>query len=397
MKILVIAPTPFFADRGTHIRILEEARGLERRGHSIVIATYHIGTEVRDAFNTRIDVRRINHLLFWYKKLEAGPDWQKVILDAMLVWKVIYLVVKERPDVLHAHLHEGALIGWIAQRVLWWKRVPLLVDMHGSLTEEMLTHNYLKHPWLMRVFQRFEQWIDRLGDAIIASSWENATVLEAARGRAVVAVPDGVDVDAYTEISETRIQLRARFALPQDALIVVYAGAFIQNKGIGLLLESISHIAQQDAKISFVLAGFPAEGVRAFVDERGLQSRVRIISPLRYRDLPSLLRACDIAVDPKNSRTHQASGKLLQYMAAGLPIVCLERPDNQRYLGEGAHYCTDRTPTGLATAVLTLAKNAQLRVQMGEENRKQAHAFTWDIAAERIETCYKKILHITHE
>lgn len=396
MKILVIAPTPFFADRGTHIRILEEARGLERRGHVIVIATYHIGAEVRDAFNTRIDVRRINHILFWYKKLEAGPDWQKVILDVMLVWKVIYLVLKEQPDVLHAHLHEGALIGWIAQHALFWKRVPLLVDMHGSLTEEMLSHNYLRHPWLKRLFQRLEQWIDRLGDAAIASSWENAEYLQTVRGQDVAAVPDGVDVDAYAEISKTRMQLRARFALPQDAVIVVYAGAFIQNKGILLLLESIPHIVQHAPTISIVLAGFPADLVRAFVDERELQQRVRILSPLRYRNLPMLLRACDIAVDPKDSTTHQASGKLLQYMAAGLPIVCLERPDNKRYLGDGAQYCRVRTPEGLAEGILTLASNTALRAQMGATNAQHAHAFTWDVAAQRIETCYKNILSTHH-
>ena len=68
MKILIVAPTPFFSDRGTHIRILEEALALEKQGHAITIATYHIGKDIHGSIQTKIDVRRILRLLFWYKK-----------------------------------------------------------------------------------------------------------------------------------------------------------------------------------------------------------------------------------------------------------------------------------------------------------------------------------------
>ena len=47
MKILVIAPTPFFADRGCHIRIYEEARALIKKGHKIDIYTYHNGRDIK--------------------------------------------------------------------------------------------------------------------------------------------------------------------------------------------------------------------------------------------------------------------------------------------------------------------------------------------------------------
>jgi hypothetical protein len=120
MKILVVAPTPFFSNRGTHIRILEEALALEKLGHDITIATYHIGRDIDTQINTRIDVRRIRRLLFWYKKLEAGPDWQKIILDIMLIRKVFYLARTQRPDIIHGHLHEGVLIGWIIQKIFFW-------------------------------------------------------------------------------------------------------------------------------------------------------------------------------------------------------------------------------------------------------------------------------------
>src|SRR6185369_13458476 len=158
MKILVIAPTPFFADRGTHIRILEESLALEKRGHSVTIATYHIGKDIDNDIKTDIDVRRITRLLFWYKKLEAGPDWQKILLDAMLIRKAFYLARTQRPDVIHGHLHEGVLIGWVVKKMLFWRDMKLVADFHGSLTNEMVSHSYLNGGLLKKAFLFIEKW-----------------------------------------------------------------------------------------------------------------------------------------------------------------------------------------------------------------------------------------------
>ena len=43
--VLAIAPTSFFADYGCHVRILEEARALQRRGHRVTVCTYHSGRD----------------------------------------------------------------------------------------------------------------------------------------------------------------------------------------------------------------------------------------------------------------------------------------------------------------------------------------------------------------
>ena len=47
-RVLMIAPTSFFADYGCHVRILEEARILQKLGHSVTIVTYRNGGPVSD-------------------------------------------------------------------------------------------------------------------------------------------------------------------------------------------------------------------------------------------------------------------------------------------------------------------------------------------------------------
>jgi len=72
---MMIAPTPFFADRGCHVRIYEEARILQSLGNKVIIYTYHNGRNI-----SGIKIKRIMNIP-WYKKLEAGPSYHMFYLD----------------------------------------------------------------------------------------------------------------------------------------------------------------------------------------------------------------------------------------------------------------------------------------------------------------------------
>ena len=60
MRVLMVAPTPFFGDRGCHIRILEEIRALRGLGVETLLATYAVGRdhpEVRTVRSPRVPRR----------------------------------------------------------------------------------------------------------------------------------------------------------------------------------------------------------------------------------------------------------------------------------------------------------------------------------------------------
>lgn len=390
MKILVIAPTPFFADRGTHIRILEEALALEKLGHKITIATYHIGRDISDKVETKIDVRRVHRLLFWYKKLEAGPDWQKIILDLMLIRKAFFLARTQKPDIIHGHLHEGVLIGWIVQKLLFWRKMGLVSDFHGSLTGEMVSHGYLKRG-LKGIFQKVENFIDRLGDGAIASSWEGAENVQKSRAdRKVEVVLDGTNMDSFV-VKKSKAGLRAGLKVPEGKLVVGYAGGLVLNKGIDYLFGAIRNVLKKRPDVFFLIGGFPAHPVEKFIRENRLENDLRLVSPLDYFKLPEFLLACDLAVDPKASDTLQASGKMLNYMAAGLPIVCFDKPNNRKYLGEGGYFCPEMSAEGIADGILQAIENGEGAKDKGEMNRKKAAEFSWARSAEKIDRIYETI------
>lgn len=392
LKILMIAPTPFFADRGTHIRILEEALALRRRGHEVTIATYHIGRDLPESMASGIDVRRIRRLLFWYKKLEAGPDWQKIVLDLMLIRKTFFLARTWKPDIIHGHLHEGALIGWIVKRALFWRKMKLVADFHGSLTKEMVSHDYLGGGFLKAVFGWIERMIDNLGDAAVASSWSNAEEISRIRRQDGVEVAlDGARIFPPFG-AEGRQLAREKYDIPDDAVVAVYTGAFIANKGIKALVAAIRPAVDRDPDLFFVLAGFPRNELEPLLAEHEVRSRVKIISPLPYVELGEILGMSDIAIDPKRDDTGQASGKMLQYMGAGLPIVCFDTENNREYLADGGTFAADDTAEALAKAIVSLAAERGRWNELGEANRLRAQAFGWDRTGKQLEKIYETAL-----
>ena len=391
MKVLVVAPTPFFSDRGTHIRILEEALALEKRGHEVTIATYHIGQDIPQSLSSHIDVRRIRRLLFWYKKLEAGPDWQKIILDLLLIKKTLFLARTKRPDIIHAHLHEGVLIAWMVQKLLFWRKIRVVADFHGSLTKEMVSHNYLRASGLTRLFQWVEHRIDNMGDAAVTSSWNNAEEIGKVRKNGTVEVLlDGTRLSMFEGLP-TKDEIRKRYAVPTDALVVTYTGAFIKNKGVRYFLDAVPLLCEKYPNTHFVLAGFPVDQIEEYLARPVIREHVTVISPSPYFDLPQILKMSDIGVDPKEEATREASGKTLQYMGAGLPVACFDTVNNREYLGEGGSYADETTGQGLARAIIALT-DVVLRERMGNINRQRATVFSWEKSAEKVEKIYHDIL-----
>jgi len=162
LKILMIAPTPFFADRGCHVRIYEELKILQQLGCEVLLSTYHNGRDVDG-----VNIERIINIP-WYKKLEAGPSWHKPFLDLLLLIKTFSVVRKFKPNIIHTHLHEGAFIGIF---LCIYFKLPLVFDYQGSLTAEMEDHKFIKKDGIIfKAFKSLEGWIENMSDLIIEYS-----------------------------------------------------------------------------------------------------------------------------------------------------------------------------------------------------------------------------------
>lgn len=328
----MIAPTSFFADYGCHVRILEEARVLQKLGHQVTIVTYRNGNDVPG-----LDIRRTLPIP-WRQHYEVGSSRHKLAFDALLGVKTLELLARRRYDVIHAHLHEGALIGLVLGRLFG---LPVVFDFQGSLTEEMIDHHFLRRDSvLFRPLRRLEQWIDRTPPAVLTSSAHAQRILVEQFGcqpARVHILPDCVNCDIFRPASEMdpaeRLALRRSLGVPDGHKVIVYLGLLAEYQGTGLLLEAMQRILQQHPDVYLLLMGFPGLGVyQAKVNALGIGHAVTLTGRIPYVDAPRYLALGDVAVAPKLSLT-EGAGKLLNYMAVGLPTVAFDTPVAREYLG----------------------------------------------------------------
>ena len=381
----MIAPTPYFSDRGCHVRIYEEARALTELGHEVCIVTYHLG---RDMPGVRV-VRTAR--IPWYSKLEAGPSWHKPYLDILLLWKAFAVIRSFHPHLIHAHLHEGALIGAVL-RIL--TRIPLLFDYQGSLTGESLNHGFFhKGSPLTYMFKRFEYFINRLADVIITSSDQGRQELVREWGMPpgkITNLIDGVDTEVFRPFSQS--ESRREFGIPDNVKVVVYLGLFNRYQGVDLLLDAILLLKSRSSDVRFLLMGFPDEEYRIKAAEMGIDDVIFFTGRVQYERAAFFLSAGDLAVSPKLAQT-EANGKLFNYMACGLPTIAFDSHINREILADAGIYVEHGDTAALADSIVTSLADSDRMVSLSKKVRDRAvNIHSWNSRSRQLESVYRALL-----
>lgn len=392
-RILMIAPTSFFAHYGCHVRILEETRVLQQMGHTVTIATYHNGKDVPG-----IDIRRTLPIP-WRKEYEVGSSRHKIAFDILLGIRVLQLLLvawftRKQYDVLHAHLHEGALLAHV---VGWLFRLPVVFDFQGSLTEEMIDHKFLRRESpFYRPLRRLEEWIDQRSRIIFTSSTEARRILleqfDCSETQAR-ALPDCVNAETFKPAAHhdaTQLAtLRESLTIPAAGKVIVYLGLLAPYQGTDLLLEAMQRILRQRSDVYLLLMGFPGIDIyhhRAI--KLGILDHVRLTGRIPYQDAPTYLALGDVAVAPKLSVTESA-GKLLNYMGVGLPTVAFDTPVAREYLGNDGLLAARGDVESLSQMLLVALETPTL----GEALRQRAiQHFGWAKVGAQITQAYTELV-----
>jgi len=312
--------------------------------------------------------------------------------------KTLELLLRGRYDVIHAHLHEGALIGLVLGRLF---RVPVVFDFQGSLTGEMLDHHFLRPGGLpYRFFRWLETQIVRHAPVILTSSAHAAQLLQdefGCRPDRIQILPDCVNADVFrpadTYPAGELAALRAALGIPAERKLIVYLGLLAEYQGTGLLLEAMACILAQRQDVHLLLMGFPNEMHYQLQARRlGIESHVTFTGRVPYGDAPRYLALGDVAVAPKLSLT-EGAGKLLNYMAVGLPTVAFDTPVARQYLGNDGLFAVKGDPVSLAERLLealfpAAGATAEMAGRGWRLRQRAERLFSWQAAGEQINALY---------
>ncbi len=314
LRILMLAPTPFFSDRGGHIRVLNSYLKLRREGHKITLITYPIGRDILD-----IKPIRIKNIP-GYTKTSPGFSVYKPFLDFLMYFKAKKEMKRQEYDLIYAHLHEGALIG-ISLKKIFGKKV--IFDAQGSLTGELSSQGTIKRNSLTyKTIWKIEKYITENSDEIITSTEGLRDFMKKNfKVNKIIVEKDIPDNSLFN----TKIK-PAKLNLPKGKKIVVYLGGLQIYKGIDYLIRAIPHT---DKKFHFLIMGYPFEEAKQLAKEAGVEDRITFTGRIPYEKAASYLKLGDMAVSPKTLESGEANAKIYNYIAMGLPVVCFDMPETR--------------------------------------------------------------------
>jgi glycosyltransferase involved in cell wall biosynthesis len=387
----MIAPTSFFADTGCHVRIFEEAVALRSRGHRITICTYHTGDDAPG-----LDIRRSLDVP-WRKGVQVGSSRHKLYFDAMLSLQVLRTALSIRPHLIHAHLHEGALIGSVVARALG---VPLLFDYQGSMTAEILDHRFI-HPSnpLLGPLRRLEAYLNRSANLVITSTHHAAARLIEGGGLPaghVRPLPDAVDAERFRPQAlpaAERAEMRARLGIRPDQKVVVYLGLLAPYQGTDLLLQAAKRVVAAEPNAFFLIMGYPGTDTYARqAAQLGLAGVTSFPGRIPYLQAHRYLALGDLAVKPKLSLT-EGAGSIFNYIAMGLPVVAFDTPQAREIMGRDGNYARRGDAASLAGEILRLLRDpGSARPQVERLRRRAATDYSWQRRGGELDALYHMLI-----
>jgi len=378
LRIAMIAACPFPWPRGTPIRIHRIAEAVARRGHAVHVVTYHLGEDLADP---PFVVHRIRDVPA-YRRTAPGPTVRKLFqLDLMLAGLLRRLHQEIRFDLVHAHHYEGLLVASHALRA-----TPIVYDAHTLLASELPTYPLgLPRRCIRAVAPWLDRHLPRRADRIIAVSEAIRKALTtrgaSAPGRVHV-IPSGVEWQRFPADPGTT----------PDGRTVIFTGNLAPYQGVNLMLEAFArlHARRADVRLMIVTDS-------SFTPFEPLAQQLGVLAAVDLRratfaQQPALLAAATVAVNPR-IRCDGIPQKLLNYMAAGLPIATFESSS-----GPLRHEVTGlRVPDGdtaaMADALERLLTDRALARTLGDAARDQARReFSWDQVAARVEQVYREAI-----
>jgi glycosyltransferase involved in cell wall biosynthesis len=297
--------------------------------------------------------------------LPAGPD-----ANPALIARVVRLIRRVNPDLVHTHLVHADLHAQIASRVA---RVPAVTSVHS-------THTFNRRS----PYGAAARFAIRLATRTIAISQYVRRRMEevgAARPGTVAVVPYGIDATDWVLRASERNAIRAKLGLHPAEVAVGVVSRLIANKGHDLLFDAMTRVNANGKHVKMLVAG---DGPL----RDSLEERARLLLPGMVRfigyssDVRRVMNACDCIVFPTLPPLAEGFGlAALEAMAAGRPVAASAVGSLPEVVihGETGLLFSPGDATDLASALTLLVKDADLRHRMGAAGRARALSmFTLD-------------------
>jgi glycosyltransferase involved in cell wall biosynthesis len=282
---------------GAERMLVDIANATVADGHRVSVcitrSENHLGVEL----NSQIQVLVLNR--------QKRFDW-----GAIQRFKAF--VQHENVDVLHTH--SRTTFSFVAlMKSLRQIRLPIVMhDHYGGIEIDFSVPRWFQR-WGKYLVSHYVGVYERLGE------WGSAAGIPADK---ISVIGNALNLERLR--CERGVNLHERFSIAQDIKIGVVVAGIRPEKGIDLLIESVAKSKQRDRFKILIIGGANhlvyAEQCSQNIKRLGLEDIVVFIG--KHHQVPELIKHADFALLP--SRSESGPLVIIEYLAAGLPIVAFQ-------------------------------------------------------------------------
>jgi glycosyltransferase involved in cell wall biosynthesis len=294
-----------------------------------------------------------------------------------------------RPELVHTHSSKAGIIGRAAAQAAGF---PAVHTVHGA------SFHYGQNPLAYRAYIAAERWAARRTRHFICvadAMTDDYVAAKIAERERFTTVYSGFDVDAFLASQGDPAELRRQWGFSDEHVVVGMIGRLFPLKGQEFLVAAAPEIVAAAPNVRFVLIG---DGIlrRKFeheIDAAGLKDHFHFTGLLPPDAIPACIKAMDILVH--TSQWEGLARVLPQALISGKPVVSFDVGGAREVCipGETGYLVPRDDTSGVAQAVMALARDPEQRTRFGEAGRHRFQKqFRYQEMTRRIREVYTRVL-----
>ncbi len=388
MRVLFLAPQPFYQERGTPIAVRLLLRALSERGDQVHLLTFPEGEDIELPGLVIDRVQPFPRV----ENVRPGFSFRKVYTDLFLAGRAARLVHQLRPDIIHATeegvflaRHLGALYG-----------VPYVYDMDSSMTGQMAD----RFPALSGLLKGLA-WIEndaiRSARVVVPMCESLATEAREAGAKDIVVLKDVSLLTSATEddgdLADEVLQIRSSLGL-EGRRIVLYIGNLEPYQGIDLLYDAFRKVHAEDGQTALVVVGGAAAHVAEYrqrVSNDGLESEIHFVGPQPVSHLGPLMAQADVLASPR-TQGENTPMKVYSYLDSGVPVLATDLPTHTQVVTEEEAALAAPEVDAYAEVMARLLSDPAWRRSLAAKARELIRReHSWPVFRERVHELYGRL------
>jgi glycosyltransferase involved in cell wall biosynthesis len=293
--------------------------------------------------------------------------------------RLLGLLRKTRPQILHLHLTHATVLGIVLSRTFGIGRCVVTRHFAGAG----------RRGFVYGLERRLLPYASRV---IAVSDFVGRDVesLPGIRSGKVVTIPNGLDLEWFDARAEDAVANAGWPERDEGELRIGALANWREGKGLDRLLRAYSVVRSKIASARLWIGGDAPEATTGV----GIEG-VTWLGTLPHTKVPAFLRHVDVLAHPAEREAFGLA--ILEGMAASRPVVALRSggiaelvsPDETGFLVDAREPDTD---SALAEKVCDLLEDPHLRERMGASGRERAEKmFSMHAAVRRAESVYEEI------